>query len=102
MFYALGVADVAGFLAFVITVAYTCLGLPSQIRKNHASRSATGLSVVSTTLMFCTFSSWLVYGMVKAQRDWYLVGSNLPGTVCALIILLQCLVQRRAKGDKSS
>jgi uncharacterized protein with PQ loop repeat len=102
MFDTLGIADVAGFLAFLVTVAYTCLGLPSQIRKNHASGSAAGLSLVSTILMLCTFSSWLVYGLVKTQRDWYLVGSNLPGTLCALIILLQCLVQRRLKGDKPS
>jgi uncharacterized protein with PQ loop repeat len=96
----LGFSDIAGFVALVITVAYTCLGLPVQIRKNYSSKSTRGLSLFTVILMLATFTSWLVYGIVKAQQDWYLVGSNLPGAACTVVLVSQFWLYRRIKPDK--
>ncbi len=87
--------DIAGFVAFLITVIYTCLGLPVQIRKNYISKSTAGLSLITMVLLFFTFSSWVAYGLIKSERDWYIVGSNFPGAVFVTIILYQFFLYRR-------
>ena len=78
-----------GWIAFTVTVVYTALGLPVQIRKNQRNRSTSGLSLFMSIALFCTFSSWVIYGLVKCPKDWYIVGSNAPGVACMVIILYQ-------------
>ena len=81
------VVDILGWIALIITLIYTGLGLPAQIRKNLLTRSTGGLSLFMTVLLFLTFSTWVAYGLVKP--DWYIVVPNLTGAVCALVILWQ-------------
>ncbi|MBI5961486.1 MAG: PQ-loop repeat-containing protein [Chloroflexi bacterium] len=81
--------DFVGFSAFLITVIYTCLGLPVQIRKNYRSKSTAGLSPFMILLMACAFSTWVIYGLIKSDQDWYIVGSNFPGAVFSFTILSQ-------------
>jgi uncharacterized protein with PQ loop repeat len=80
---------IAGWIAFAVTVVYTVLGLPVQIRKNRKNRSTAGLSLVMNVMLLCTFCSWVFYGLVKTPQDWYIVGSNFPGAVCVSILLAQ-------------
>ena len=91
--------DVLGWIALVITIVYTGLGMPMQILKNYRKHSAEGLSLLMTTLMFLTFSSWVVYAAVKP--DWYLIGPNFLGAVCSLIILVQFWRYRNREGEKT-
>ena len=93
-------ADVVGLVAFLITVIYTCLGMPVQIRKIYRAKSTGGLSLVTMLLMFSTFSSWVVYGLVKTEIDWYIVGSNFPGAVGVLVILGQFWFYRKTAPRK--
>ncbi len=81
------IVDILGWIALIITLIYTGLGLPAQIRKNLLSRSTGGLSLFMTVLLFLTFSTWVAYGLVKP--DWYIVVPNFTGAVCALVILWQ-------------
>jgi uncharacterized protein with PQ loop repeat len=90
--------DVLGWIALVITVLYTGLGMPVQIRKNHRKQSVEGLSLVMTALMFATFTSWVVYAAIKP--DWYLIGPNSMGAVCSLIVLVQFWLYRNGEGNK--
>jgi uncharacterized protein with PQ loop repeat len=76
-----------GWMALAITVVYTCLGLPAQITENRRKQSVEGLSLCMTVLLTLTFSSWVLYGVLKS--DWYIVVSNFPGVVCAAIMLVQ-------------
>ena len=69
------VVDILGWIALMITLIYTGLGLPAQIRKNLISRSTGGLSLFMTVLLFLTFSPWVAYGLVKP--DWYIFLSGV-------------------------
>jgi len=81
--------DIVGTAAFLITVTYTCIGLPIQVRKNYLNKSMGGISLFMMVVLFFTFSSWIIYGFVKFPRDWYIIGSNIPGAFCVFVILCQ-------------
>jgi len=81
--------QIVGWLAFGVTLIYTVLGLPLQIQKNRRNRSTAGLSLFMSVLLLCTFSVWVVYGMVKHPHDWYIVASNFPGALCVSVLLYQ-------------
>ncbi len=98
----MGTVDVVGWIAFLITVTYTCIGLPIQVRKNYANKSMGGISLFMMVLMFFTFSSWVVYGLVKSPKDWYIVGSNIPGACCIFIILCQFWAYRSKRNSSSA
>jgi uncharacterized protein with PQ loop repeat len=83
------IVDTLGTVALVITVIYTCFGLPVQIRKNYQDKSVAGLSLFLMVMLLFTFSSWVAYGWVKPIKDWYVIASNFPGAVCVAIILVQ-------------
>jgi len=89
-------ADILGWFALVITLVYTCFGLPVQIRKNYLSKSTEGLSLFLMVALLFTFSSWVVYAAAKPDPDWYVIGSNAPGALCVLVILAQFYKYRRA------
>ena len=86
-----------GVLATAITLAYTCIGLPAQVRKNAREKSTGGLSKFMYVLSFLTFSIWVVYGLVKAPRDWFIIASNFPGAVFVASILYQFRAYRDGK-----
>lgn len=87
-----------GLIAFIVTLTYTCLGMPVQIRKNFKQKSVMGLSLFMTVLMLIVFISWCVYAVLR--RDWYILWSNAPGAVCATIILGQFWNYRTNKDDR--
>ena len=82
--------NIIGWSAAVITLIYTALGLPMQVRKNMINKSTSGLSLFMTSLMFLTFSSWVVYSFLK--QDWYIFVPNFVGAVGALILLAQFFI----------
>jgi len=83
---------IIGWSAAVITLIYTALGLPMQIRKNSVNKSTSGLSLFMTLLMFLTFSSWVFYALLKS--DWYILVPNSVGGVGAMILLVQFWLYR--------
>ena len=83
------VVDIVGLLALIITIIYTGFGLPVQIHKNYKAKSTKGLSLSMMILLFLTFSTWVVYGIVKMPMDWYIIISNSIGAVSGMIIISQ-------------
>lgn len=81
--------ELVGYLALIITVLYTCLGIPAQIRKNAQQKSTAGLSLPTYVLSLLCFAVWVVYGLLKEQKDWFIIVSNFPGAVFVAIILYQ-------------
>jgi uncharacterized protein with PQ loop repeat len=89
--------ELAGYLALVITVLYTCLGIPAQIRQNVKHKSTTGLSKSTYILSLLCFSVWVVYGALKNPKDWFIIVSNFPGAVFVAVILYQFWLYRAKK-----
>jgi len=90
-------AESIGWLALFVTVIYTCVGLPTQIRRNYLSKSTSGLSLVMVVMLAVTFFVWLAYGLVVVPRNWFIVGSNLPGAVFVTVMLAQFWTYRRRR-----
>ena len=89
--------EIVGWTACVITTVYTALGLPTQVLKNHKQRSTAGLSLPMMSMSFCTFTSWVIYGLIKPEPDWPVVISNSPGVLFIGLILVQFFVYGVAK-----
>ena len=79
--------QIIGTTATIITLLYTVLGLPTQIIKNNKLKSVNGISRFMSVMLLLTFTSWVIYAITK--NDYYILISNLPGAICALIILFQ-------------
>jgi len=86
-----------GTIASATTIAYTCCGLPLQIRRIHREKSTAGLSPLMMAFAFLTLLSWVAYAAVKVPQDWFILVSNAPGALFALVILAQCVHYRRRK-----
>ena len=91
-------ADIVGSIAFLVTVIYTCLGLPIQVRRNYLNKSTAGISLFMMVMLFFAFSSWVAYGWIKSPHDWYIIGSNVPGVCWVSVILCQFWIYR-SQGD---
>ena len=79
-------AVLIGWIATVITIAYTSMGLPTQIRAVLKQKSTHGLSLFMTVMLFLTFTSWSFYGAAKS--DIFLLIPNMIGSLCAGVLLL--------------
>ena len=84
---------VVGYIASFITIVYTAVGMPNQIIKNHKIKSAESLSLFLFVTLFFTFTSWVVYGVLKP--DWFICIPNALGAVCAFIIVFQIVCYRK-------
>lgn len=82
-------AQISGWVAFVVTVVYMALGLPSQIARNRRRRSVEGQSLLMFALMNLTGVSWVVYAALQQTVDWYIAASNTTGVAFSSIILYQ-------------
>lgn len=94
------IAKLLGWSALIVTIIYTCVGLPTQIRRNHANKSTSGLSLFMIVMLTLTFMVWLAYGLATNPRNWYLIGSNLPGAIFIVIILAQFWIYRRGSSGR--
>lgn len=91
------VAEIIGWAAVAITLAYTLLGLPMQILKNHRTQSTGGLSLLMIGLLFVTFIMWVAYGV--ARNDIIIIIPNTVGTLCVSVLLAQFWRYRDAPVD---
>ena len=85
--------DLIGKIACIITIVYTAFGLPTQILRNYKMKTVGNLSPFLFTLLFLTFSSWVVYGAVKP--DWYVAVPNAVGAFFDFILLCQIFYYRK-------
>lgn len=82
-------ADVLGCMAMMSSIVYLCFGLPVQIVKNYKRKSTEGLSLLLIVFCACTLILWSSYAWVKDPKDWYILGSNVPGCIFSLALLFQ-------------
>lgn len=80
---------ILGWIASVITVIYTAIGLPTQIVKNFKIRSGEGLSLFLFIILLLTFISWVVYGL--AIFNWFIIIPNGFGGICSMILTIQII-----------
>ena len=92
-------ADGLGTAAAATMIVYTCLGLPMQVLANARRRSTHGLSLPMFALSCLAFALFTAYGLARDPIDWYLVASNIPGTLLTGTILLQFWVFRGSDPD---
>ena len=81
--------NIVGYIASFITIVYTAVGMPNQIIKNYKLKSAESLSLFLFVTLFFTFTSWVVYGILKP--DWFICIPNALGAICASIIVYQII-----------
>jgi uncharacterized protein with PQ loop repeat len=88
-----------GWVAMLITVVYTGVGLPMQIWKNHQRKSTEGLSLFLMAMMFVTACVWILYGLVKQPMDGFVVVANVPGALGGAAVLWQFVAYRSRKAN---
>jgi len=93
--------DIVGWLALIVTLIYTCLGLPVQIYKNYKRKSTEGVSLFLIFFCGCTFLLWSIYALIKDPKDWYIFGSNFPGFIFTTGLLSQFWFYRYKEINKS-
>lgn len=91
--------DIMGWIATIVTVAYTSYGLPVQFYKNYKKKSKEGLSLSMIVMMFLTFLSWVIYAAMKSPPDCYIMVRNSTGAVWAFIILIQIWIYRKSQRE---
>lgn len=92
---------IAGWVALVVTVVYTSLGLGAQVWRNHKARRVDGLSLFMMASAFLTFSSWVVYGLLQAPPDYFIVVPNTLGAVGSATIVVQIVRWRGSAGERA-
>lgn len=83
---------IMGWVVMTVTIVYSVIGLSSQILENWRRGTTEGFSGIFCVLLFITFWSWLVYGIVK--RDKYIIIANAPGTIAVCILMSQFIFYR--------
>lgn len=92
-------SDYLGILAVIITLVYTSLGFPVQIKNNYKRKTTKGLSLFFMVMSTSTFFVWSTYAYSKNPIDWYMFFSNIPGIIFGIIILFQFWYYRK-RGDE--
>jgi uncharacterized protein with PQ loop repeat len=78
---------VTGKITTGVSLMYTTLGLGAQVWKNWQRHSVEGVSIFMFVMLLATFGCWITYGTFK--RDSNMIISNIPGAICAMLILIQ-------------
>lgn len=85
--------EVVGLSAMIASLAIVFAGLPSQIYKNWKFKSTKGLSTGLIVAAVFTYTLWAIYGWMKP--DYFLAIAQTPGSVMAIIIVIQIIYYRR-------
>ncbi|OGJ85696.1 MAG: hypothetical protein A2268_16990 [Candidatus Raymondbacteria bacterium RifOxyA12_full_50_37] len=91
--------EIIGMCAMIITIIYSCFGLPVQYIKNYKRKSTDGVSLVFVLSCTLTMLMWCLYAWTKTPKDWFILGSNIPGFVFASALLTQFWIYRKQQTD---
>lgn len=87
---------IVGVVVACLSIASKTIGAPHQIKKNFKRKSTEGLSLLSFTMSFITYSFWALYGALK--EDWVIfLAHGTLGCLVTGIVLFQFYTYR----DKS-
>lgn len=87
-----------GGIATASSIFFAAIGLPAQIRKIYKSKSTDGLSLFTQITLLWMASSWAAYAL--AIKNWFILVSNIPGVVCAVILLVQFWIYRKRRAER--
>jgi len=79
-----GIGWFASMMATAMYISYI-----DQIRLNLSGQKGSVILPVITTIN-CT--AWVLYGALKAKRDWPIIVCNLPGIVLGIITAVTALI----------
>ncbi len=85
--------SIIGTFAVIASLTIIVIGLPAQIYKNYKRKSCDGIAPSLIYSACCTYTLWGLYGWTKP--DWFLVIAQTPGSILALILLLQLFRYRK-------
>jgi len=97
-------SSILGVLAMMVSLSVVFFGLTTQAWKNYRRKTCEGLSLTLMLITLLAYTTWSAYGISKP--DWFLVSSQIPGAILALIIVCQCLfydylpARRRKRRDR--
>lgn len=81
-----------GTITVVLALLVKVIGLPDQIRTNHARRSTAGLSTPYFVLSFASYCAWTLHGVL--HHDPVVVLGQALGIVTTGILLCQIYFYR--------
>lgn len=87
-------SNILGVLAMLVSLSVVFFGLTSQVWKNYKNKSCEGLSLGLIAVTFLAYTVWAAYGVSKP--DWFLVASQTPGSLLALVILIQYKLYKKS------
>jgi uncharacterized protein with PQ loop repeat len=82
-------SSILGIAALIVSLCVIAFGLTAQVRKNYQRKSCEGLSLTLISVTFVAYAVWTAYGISKP--DWFLILSQGPGAILALVLLSQYL-----------
>lgn len=90
---------IVGIIVAGLSIASKMIGAPHQIRKNWQRKSTEGLSLVSFSMSFITYSFWALYGALK--EDWviFLAHGSLGCLVTGIVLFQFYTYRKESKGE---
>ena len=77
-----------GFIASVSSLLVSSVGIFSQVITNFKNKSC-GMDKVYMVLIFCSYTSWVIYSVVK--KDVFILIPHFFGMFLALVMIGQYL-----------
>lgn len=73
-------------MTVITTIAVKLIGIPSQIRKIHQTKSVESISILHFGLGFAAYVLWTIHGILK--MDWTIIIGQSIGIITSGILLI--------------
>lgn len=87
-----------GYVAAGVSLLLIFVGFPRQILKNHRRKSCEGIDITLAISAFAAYTAWSAYGW--SVGDKFLIWSQTPGALLALILLVQFYRYRKSRPNR--
>ncbi len=77
--------QIISILTVITTISVKVIGIPSQIRKIHQTKSVESISILHFGLGFAAYVLWTIHGVLK--MDWTIIIGQSIGIVTSGILL---------------
>lgn len=81
-------------LTVITTISVKLIGIPSQIRKIHQTKSVESISILHFALGFTAYVLWTIHGILK--MDWTIIIGQSIGIFTSGILLAVIFYYRNA------
>ena len=90
--------QIISILTVITTISVKVIGIPSQIRKIHKTKSVESISILHFGLGFLAYLLWTIHGVLK--MDWTIIIGQSIGIVtsgfllCVIIYYREKVIQK--------